>query len=214
MNDSAFPFGARGVGPGVAPGDLELRAGRPPGPGAVGVPVVAEDALDTDAVLLGEPGHGAAKEGAGGLGALTGEHLAVGQARVIVDGHVQVVPAGGAGAADAVAKDALAHLVEAPQALGVHVQELARTLALIAARRQAGGTGQARLAVAAQDLAHARGGTAQDGPQAQGAELAARAQGEDSVSIGSASRRGWRRGTGRRSLSPSQPSASKRLSSR
>jgi hypothetical protein len=44
---------------------------------------------------------------------------------VVVDRHVQVLPAGAAGAGDAVSEDALADAEEAAQLLGVHVRELA-----------------------------------------------------------------------------------------
>ena len=43
--------------------------------------------------LLSEPATGAPQESDSVVGALTGEHLAIGQARVVVDGDVDMVPA-------------------------------------------------------------------------------------------------------------------------
>jgi len=58
------------------------------------VAVVGEDTLDRDAVLVGEPGHRPIQEGARGVLALAGEDFAVGDPCVVVDGDVEVVPAG------------------------------------------------------------------------------------------------------------------------
>ena len=70
--------------------------------------VVGEHALDADAVFGGEPGDRPLQEGAGVLGALARQDLAVGDPAVVVDGHVQVLPAGTGRALDAVGEDPLA----------------------------------------------------------------------------------------------------------
>ena len=121
----------------------------------VGLGVVGEHALDDDA-LLAVPDTGAAQEGSALLLALGAQDLAVGKPRVVVDRHVQVLPAGPAGAVDPVFADALADLEEASELLRVHVQELARALALVADARIAAGARQARAACPAQHLVHGR----------------------------------------------------------
>jgi hypothetical protein len=115
--------------------------------------VVAQDALDPDAVLSAEPGHRPLQEGNRGLGALAGQHLAVGKPGVVVDCHVQVLHAGARASVDAVGQDALSHLVKAAQGLGVHVQELAGALARRAHGLGTGGWRQPRGAGAPKHLA-------------------------------------------------------------
>ncbi len=61
----------------------------------VGAAVVGEDPLNGDAVA-GEEGERSAEEADCGCGLLVGEDLGVGEAAVVVDGDVDVVPACGA----------------------------------------------------------------------------------------------------------------------
>ena len=71
-------------------------------------------------------------------------------------------------------QDRLSHLVEAPEALGVHVQQLARAGALVAEDLRTGCAWQARGASAAQHLGNRRGRDAEDRPQARRAVAAGR----------------------------------------
>jgi hypothetical protein len=130
-------------------------------------------------VLGGEPAHRAPKEGAGVICALAGEHLAVGDAAAVIDGHVQVVPAGARRALDAVGEDALADLVKASQALGVHVQQLARARPLVAHHRGARRPVAGRASMAGQHLAHRRGGDPEHRSEARRPVAAGRARGQD-----------------------------------
>jgi hypothetical protein len=86
---------------------------------AIGRSVVAHAALGDDAEA-GEPGHGA-------LLALVGRQFSLGEARGIVDGDVQVLPAGAAVAdhAAAMAGDAMTVPVDAAELPGVDVDRFA-----------------------------------------------------------------------------------------
>src|SRR5215207_3730663 len=142
----------------VAPLDPELDTGIAPGKGAIAVAVVGEDALDDDTSLC-VPTDGPAQEGDAVGRALAREQLRVGEARVVVDCQVQVLPAGVTTAvADVGAEDTLADRPEAAQALDVDVHELARPLPLVADDRATTGSPQAGDAVAAKHLPHGRGG--------------------------------------------------------
>ena len=72
--------------------DAELAARERVAVGDVGGAVVGEDAFDGD-VVAGEEGDRAAEEGDRGCGFLVGEHLGVGEAAVVVDRDVDVLPA-------------------------------------------------------------------------------------------------------------------------
>jgi hypothetical protein len=104
------------------------------------------------------PGNGPLKEPDAGLGVLAGQELGVGESRVVVDRDVKVLPADpsvAVRAASLVAEHTLARLPEAPEFLGVDVQQLARPLALVAAGAASGrfcGARQTRAAMSAQDL--------------------------------------------------------------
>ena len=143
--------GLRTAGARVAALDAERSASGSPGVGAVAVAVVAEDALDADAVV-GIPGVCAAKERDAIGRALAGQQLAVGQPRVVVDREVEVLPAGAFAAGQAVAEDRLADRSEAAEPLDVHVDELAGACALVALHRLACCPRQPRAAVATQHL--------------------------------------------------------------
>ena len=79
----------------------------------------------------------------------------------------EVVPAGPGAALDTVGEDALSDLVEAPEALGVDVQQLPRPRSLIAHHLRARCPGPPGGTCAGQHLADRRGRDAEDGPQAR-----------------------------------------------
>ena len=80
-----------------------------------------------------EPGERAVQEGQGVGLAVTEPYLGIGQARVVVDGHSHVLPAGaGAGGSHPIAGDALADVPETARFLGVEVQQLSGVGALVA----------------------------------------------------------------------------------
>ena len=83
------------------------------------------------------PGERPLKERDGVDGAVGGEHLGVGEPGVVVDGDVDVLPAGARAALPSVAQDALTDVPEAAELLGVDVQEFSGTLALVAHHRRA-----------------------------------------------------------------------------
>ena len=80
------------VGAGAAVLDAECAAGERVDGGAVAGAVVGEDPLDLDAVSV-VVGDGATEEAGSGRGFLVGEDLGVGEAAVVVDGDVDVLPA-------------------------------------------------------------------------------------------------------------------------
>ena len=102
--------------------------------GAVAVAVVGEHALDLDA-LLGVPAVGAAEEADTVGWAFAPEQFCVGEAGVVVDREVQVLPAGVAAAGEAISVDPLPDRPETAQLLDIDVHELAGPLALVAAHR-------------------------------------------------------------------------------
>ena len=113
--------------------------------GAVGGPVVGEELFDFDAVA-GKEGECAAEEADRGGGFFVGEDLGVGEAAVVVDCDVDVLPADGAAAfalmvsdgsfamVDPVAPTSAAAGVEASELLDVDVDQLSRPGALVALR--------------------------------------------------------------------------------
>ena len=131
MNRSALPLvrGGAGGSAGAAGGARRSAAARRAR--RIGRAVVRHDLVPCEA-LGPEPGQGALEEGQGIGLAVTGPDLGVGQPRVVVDSHMDGRPAGARAALNAVAVDALAHLPEAPQLLGVQVQQLAGLGALVA----------------------------------------------------------------------------------
>jgi hypothetical protein len=72
------------------------------------------------------PADGAAQEGDALDGAFAGQELGVGEARVVVDGQVQVLPAGPARAVAPVPVDRLPIVQKRAEALDVDMDELAR----------------------------------------------------------------------------------------
>src|SRR5947209_1390813 len=137
--DEAFGFavGLGSAGPCAEVFDAELSAAERVDRRGVGGSVVGEDPLDLDAVPLVVAGR-AAEEGDSGGRSFVWEDFGVGEAGVIVDGDVDVLPAGGAAvaaravgasgpvAAGAAAADAFAGAARDPaELLDVDVHELA-----------------------------------------------------------------------------------------
>src|SRR5690606_24728250 len=123
--------------------------------------IIRHDALDGDAMGF-EPSEGVAEEADGAVLGLVGHQRGVGEARGIIDGDVEELPAGAAPAAlaGAIAGDAMADAVDAAELLGIEVDQFAGPLPLVAAdlaRRVEGG--EPAEAEPAQDYPH--GG---DGP--------------------------------------------------
>ena len=79
--------------------------------GAVAWPVVGQQAADGDAETV-EIGDSLLQEGGGTRAVLSGQDLGEGDARVVVDGHMHVIPSQAAGAASHIAMDACAHGAE------------------------------------------------------------------------------------------------------
>lgn len=84
--------------------------------------------------MLAEPAHTSSEERRRRFGALSGEHLDVCEAAVVVDADAR-----------AIAVDAMANLPESPEFLDVQVQQLARSLALVANAPRGDGTALAGL---------------------------------------------------------------------
>src|SRR5215213_2881949 len=135
--------GAGPVGAGEQVSDLELVAGLGVSAGAIAGAVVAEHALDGDAHRR-EPDDRALEEAGGCRSQLVRQLLGIGEPGGVVDADMQELPARRAAplrpgldlrapiAGDPVAGAALA---DPPQLLDVDVDELARSLALVAVRR-------------------------------------------------------------------------------
>jgi integrase/recombinase XerD len=83
-------------------------------------------------------------------------HVFVGQAAAVVDDRVHELPSHAARTLGAVAGQRVAGRLEAPEALGVHVQQMARARPLVAHDRRALRRLAARAAAAAQDLVDGR----------------------------------------------------------
>ncbi len=113
----------------------ERAADMAPVMAAVRRAVVGHDPLDPHA-LTREPGDRALQERHRAGLALIRQHLAVGQARGIVDADVHGLPAGAALAIPAVAGNAMADRLDPPELLGVDVEQLARPFALVAHDRR------------------------------------------------------------------------------
>src|SRR5262245_27467241 len=147
--DEAFCFavGLRSVWAASEVADAERAAGDGVDGGAVAAAVVGQHAFDADPVLTIE-GDRAAEEACGCCRFLVGEHFRVGEAAVVCDGDVHILPAdpvatdaGGVGGAATLvlaltAADAFAGASFDPaELLDVDVDELARTRAFVAPRR-------------------------------------------------------------------------------
>ncbi|HEY2790326.1 MAG TPA: hypothetical protein VGI72_12810 [Gaiellales bacterium] len=104
------------------------------GVGAVAGAIVGEDALDRCAVLGVALDHLGGEGGA--IGAALGRaQLGGGEARVVINGDVGLLPAGSIVSMDAVLEDAFADLPEPAQLLGVQMHQVADRVVLIPIRR-------------------------------------------------------------------------------
>ena len=101
----------------------------------IGEGVVGHDALDGHVVSF-EPLGGAAEELGRSLAALGVEDLGVGEAGMVVDADMEVLPAAATPTAAPAAADAVANAVDAAELLGVDVDELAGALAFVADDRR------------------------------------------------------------------------------
>src|SRR5262245_60875741 len=129
--------GFRAIGSSAQMAQAEALTGPAEAPGDVARAVVRDHPLDANAALA-KPAQSALEEADGGLPALVGEHLDVGETGGVVDGDVGELPAGAIDPPGAIAMDAMAHAVDLGQGLDVEVQELAGPFALVATRRWLG----------------------------------------------------------------------------
>lgn len=133
-----FAVGPGATGLDVAALDLQRGADRGPVVAApVDLGVVGQDAADGDTVLGVEPAGGAVQEGGAGRGALVGVDLGVDDAAVVVDGDVDELKAAllvpTAAVVGVLSVDAPAAACrDAPELLDVDVQQVARTVVLVA----------------------------------------------------------------------------------
>jgi hypothetical protein len=126
--------GARGVGLGAQVAQPQCAASLPPIVAAISRAIVGDDPLDSDAVA-GKPGQRAFEKRHRAFLALVAQHLAVGQARGIINADVEVFPAGAAPAVAGIAGDAVANRLDAAELLDIDMDQLAGPLALVAHRR-------------------------------------------------------------------------------
>src|SRR6266568_4846672 len=124
------------VGPREAVLELERATGLGEGLGAEAGAVVGEDAFGLHAQRA-EVGNGVVKELRRARFSLVRMHVGEAEPGVVIDGDEQVFPAGLDGVVRA-ARDAFAHAHDAPELLGVDVDEIARTLVLVAHDRLGG----------------------------------------------------------------------------
>src|SRR6516225_8668829 len=130
--------GAGGVGSGALVSGAGRCHRRPERFASVGGAVIGHDPLDADA-LTAEPRQRAAEKPDRALLFLVRQDLAVSQARGVVDTNVQCLPADAVMAIDRTrlaSGNAVADTGDAPELLGVEVDQLARTLALVAHDRR------------------------------------------------------------------------------
>ncbi len=134
--DKAFglALGAWGVGAGKAVFDVELVEGIAEAPVSVAGAVIGKDAADGDAEA-GVKGAGHEEEEDGGAMTLIGEDGGEGDAGMVIDGDVQVLPAGAASFPAAVAVDAMAGVHDAGQTLDIQVQQVSRVVVFVANHR-------------------------------------------------------------------------------
>jgi len=100
--------------------------------GAIAVAVVGEQALDRDSLGC-EPGDSAAQELAAAARVLIGEDFGIGDAGMVIDGHVHELPAGAATSGAPPSSDAMTGLRETAQLLRIQVQQIAGPAPLVAA---------------------------------------------------------------------------------
>jgi hypothetical protein len=130
--------GARRVGSGALVSGAGRCHRRPEGFAAVGGAVIGHDPLDADA-LTAEPRQCATEKPDRALLFLVRQDLAVRQTRGVVDANVQCLPADAVVPIDRArpaSGDAVADTGDAPELLGVEVDQLARAFALVAHDRR------------------------------------------------------------------------------
>jgi hypothetical protein len=158
--DEAFRLAVRlgSVGARETLGQALRPAARSDEVGAIGIAIVAQDALGLDAAPA-KPRQGPAQEPNDGGRSLVGQHLGIGQARTVIDTDVDKLPADPAGALAPIGRDAIAEARDAPQLLGVYVRQLPGPSPFVAARgrRRRSQGAQAGEAELAQGAGH-RGG--------------------------------------------------------
>src|SRR5262245_56715794 len=102
---------------------VEFLADRSEPVGAEAGSVVGHDPGESDATG-GVPGNQASKEGRCGGRSLVGQDLGISQARSIIDGHVDELPAGTLAALAMVPGDAVTDRLDAGQLFGVDMDDL------------------------------------------------------------------------------------------
>jgi hypothetical protein len=132
-----FAIGTGHVRTSEAVTDAEFKTGSAELTGAIAGTVVGEQAANGDAVLSIE-GDGGTQKSDSGLALLIGEHAGEGEAGVIVDGHVQGLPAGKLGAATATAVPANGDLLIASHAFDIEMEEVAGSGMFVAHHRRRG----------------------------------------------------------------------------
>jgi hypothetical protein len=137
--DEALRFAVRAgrVGAGPAMEHAQRPTGGPKAVGAIGRAVVGQDPAHADAVGAEPPQRAPQKVAGGGL-PFVGEQLHIRDARVIVDGDVQVLPAGAADPMEALAGHAVPQAPNAAQLLGIEVEQVADRRVLVALRDRRG----------------------------------------------------------------------------
>jgi hypothetical protein len=132
--DEAFDLavGARGVGPReqVADAEVPTRRGKPPA--AVARAVIGHHRGDANTEAA-QAADGALEKARRGATTLVGQHLAMLDARIIVDRHVDELPAGAPYGVATIATDPMPRADNARQFLNVQVHELARACAFVMA---------------------------------------------------------------------------------
>src|SRR3954470_20039091 len=131
MKRSALPL-VRGV---ANVTDTVLLADVAQGAGLIAGAVIGEETADGDAEL-GVVAESGEQEGGSGKAFFIGQDLGKGDAGVVVDGDMDVLPADVAGIAFAVAMDAVADAADAAQFLDVEMEQIAGGLMLVANDRR------------------------------------------------------------------------------
>src|SRR5207253_5826410 len=132
-----FAVGLRAIGAREAVVQAQLAAGGGEALRAKCRAVVGEHAPDGDA-QGSEVVHARAYEGDGTVPALIGFHLREADARVVIDGDEQILPADSVDAIARVAGNAVAHAHNAGQVLGVDMQQVSGMRMLVANTRFTG----------------------------------------------------------------------------
>ena len=133
-----FAIGLGSVGLGKAVLEAEGGGGGGHGVSAVAGAVIGVDALGFDAVAV-EEGEGGMQESDGTARGLIWEELSESEAGMIVDGDVEILPAGARSViALAISGDAVARADDAGELFDVEMDEFARLRAFVAADRQRG----------------------------------------------------------------------------